>query len=212
MHLRQVVSAPPKQVGFSTFCGAGSEVGVKPGKLPLHYTRTALALHWSMAGLVLAAVFMGWTMTEMAISPARLKLFNYHKWVGVTILLLAIIRVSWRATHAAPALVPMPRWQQILAHAGHAMLYLLLCVVPVSGWIYSNASGYPVVYLGKLPLPNLVERNRELAAQCKELHELLATALVALVVLHVLAALQHHFLKKDDTLRRMFAWHATEPK
>jgi cytochrome b561 len=173
-----------------------------------HYTRTAVALHWSIAGLIFAAVFMGWTMTEMAISPGKLKLYNYHKWVGVTVLALAVVRVLWKLTHRAPPLLPMPRWQQIAAHAGHGLLYVLMLVVPLSGWVYSNASGYPVVYLGKLPLPNLVERNRELAAQWVEVHEVLATALVVLVVLHVLAALQHQFINKDKTLRRMLSWRA----
>ena len=110
-----------------------------------YYTRTAVSLHWLVAGLILAAVFMGWTMTSMEISPARLKLFNYHKWVGVTVLLLALLRLGWRLSHAAPPLLPMPRWQQMAAHGGHYLLYGLMLAVPVAGWIYSNASGYPVV-------------------------------------------------------------------
>lgn len=173
-----------------------------------HYTRTAVALHWSIAGLVFAAVFMGWTMTSMDISPQKLKLYNYHKWVGVTVLGLALFRLLWKLTHRAPPLLPMPRWQQIAAHAGHGVLYVLMLAVPMSGWIYSNYSGYPIVYLGKLPLPVLVERNRELAADWVQVHEVLATVLVVLVVLHVLAALQHQFLKKDMTLRRMTTWRA----
>lgn len=171
-----------------------------------HYTRTAVSLHWLIAGLIIAAVFMGWTMTRMEITPARLKLFNYHKWVGVTVLALALVRLAWRLTHPPPPLEPMPRWQQAAAHGGHALLYLLMLSVPVAGWVYSNASGYPVVYLGKIPLPNLMERNRELAGTLRDLHVALATALVVVVVLHVLAALQHHFLHRDNTLRRMLAW------
>ncbi len=171
-----------------------------------HYSRTAVALHWSMAGLVLAALFMGWTMTELAISPQRVKLYNYHKWVGVTVLALAVVRVLWRLTHKAPPLPSMARWQQIAAHAGHGLLYVLLFAVPMAGWIYSNASGYPVRYLGKLPLPDLVERNRELAATWLDVHVVLATALAALVAVHVLAALQHQFIARDNTLRRMLAW------
>jgi len=173
---------------------------------PSHYTRTAVSLHWLIAGLILAALFMGWTMTSMEITPARLKLFNYHKWVGVTVLALALLRLSWRLSHSPPPLAPMPRWQQAAAHGGHALLYLLMLVVPVTGWIYSNASGYPVVYLGKLPLPNLMQRNRELAGLWKDIHVTLATTLAIIVALHVLAALQHHFLHRDDTLRRMFTW------
>lgn len=173
---------------------------------PTNYTRTAVSLHWLIAGLVISAVFMGWTMTSMEITPTRLKLFNYHKWIGITVLALALVRIAWRLSHAPPPLVPMPRWQAMAAHGGHLVLYLLLLAVPVTGWIYSNASGYPVVYLGKLPLPDLMERNRELAGALRNLHVILATTMVVVVLLHVLAALQHHFLHKDNTLRRMLAW------
>lgn len=171
-----------------------------------HYGRTAVALHWSMAGLIFAALFMGWTMTDMDISPQRLKLFNYHKWVGVTVLGLALFRLVWRWTHRAPELLPMPAWQRQAARLGHGLLYLLMLAVPVAGWVYSNASGYPVVYLGKLPLPDLVETDKALAGTWHEVHEVLAFVLVAVVGLHVLAALQHHFISKDKTLRRMLAW------
>jgi cytochrome b561 len=171
-----------------------------------YYTRTAVALHWLIAALVFAAVFMGWTMTEMAISPARLKTFNYHKWVGITVLALALLRIVWRLTHRAPPMEKMPRWRQMTAHAGHGLLYLLMLGVPLAGWVYSNATGYRVVYLGKLPLPNLVGRDKALAEQWHEVHEVLATVLVVVVALHALAALQHHFIHKDNTLRRMLAW------
>lgn len=173
---------------------------------PTHYTRTAVALHWSMAGLILAALFMGWTMTDMAISPTRLKVYNYHKWVGVTVLALALLRVAWKLTHAAPPLPAMPRWQQLVAQAGHGSLYLLMLVMPVVGWIYSNAAGYPVVYLGKLPLPNLVERDKELAATWVQVHEVLGIALAALIAGHVLVALHHQFVARDGTLLRMLTW------
>jgi cytochrome b561 len=170
------------------------------------YTRTAISLHWLIAALILTALFMGWTMTDMAISPARLKVYNYHKWVGVTVLALALLRLIWRLTHRPPSLEAMPRWQQLAAHGGHAALYVLMLVVPLAGWIYSNAAGFPVVYLGKLPLPNLVTRDKLLAARWHEVHVVLATVLAVIVALHVLAALQHHFIHKDNTLRRMFRW------
>lgn len=177
-----------------------------------HYTRTAVALHWSMAGLVFSALFMGWTMTGMEISPSRVKVYNYHKWIGVTVLTLAIMRIVWRLTHRVPPLPVMPRWQRIAAHAGHGLLYLLLLAVPVAGWIFSNASGYPVVYLGKLPLPDLVERNRELAQVWLQVHETLAITLAVLVTVHVLAAVQHQFIARDNTLRRMLTWRSGSEK
>jgi cytochrome b561 len=175
-----------------------------------HYTRTAVGLHWLIAGLILAALFMGWTMTAMEITPGKLQLYNYHKWVGVTVLALALLRLGWRFTHRPPAMEPMPGWQRIAAHAGHALLYLLLLAVPLSGWAYSNASGYAIVYLGKLPLPDLVERDKVLAAQLVEVHGTLAVVLAVSVALHVLAALEHHFVRKDRTLRRMLSWRGPE--
>lgn len=172
-----------------------------------HYTRTAVGLHWTVAGLVLTALFVGWTMTGMDISPQRLKVYNWHKWVGVTVLALALLRVVWRLTHPAPPLAPaIPRWQRIAAHIGHGLLYLLMLVMPVTGWIFSNYSGYPVVYLGKIPLPDLVERDRELAAVWVQVHGTLAVIFAVVVGIHVLAALYHQFVARDGTLRRMFTW------
>lgn len=171
-----------------------------------HYTRTAVALHWSIAGLILAALFMGWTMTDMAISPAKLRVYNYHKWIGVTVLLLTVLRVVWKLTHRPPPLPVMPRWQQLAAHAGHGALYVVMLAMPVTGWIYSNAAGYPVVYLGKLPLPNLVDRDRELAAAWVQVHGALGIAFAVLIAGHVLVALHHQFIARDGSLRRMLTW------
>jgi cytochrome b561 len=171
-----------------------------------HYTRTAVALHWSIAGLVLAALFMGWTMTSMEFSPGKLRLYNYHKWVGVTVLALSLLRLCWRLVHQPPPLDIKPRWRQVLARAVHGLLYVLMLAVPLSGWAYSNASGYPIVYLGKVPLPNLVDKDKVLAGQLVQVHEVLAVSFAVLVLLHVLAALQHQFVHNDRTLRRMLEW------
>lgn len=176
-----------------------------------HYTRTAVGLHWLVAGFILTALFMGWTMTEMEVSPDKLKVYNWHKWVGVTVLALAVLRLVWRLTHAAP---PLPdgvsSWQKGAARAGHALLYLLMIVMPVTGWIYSNLTGYPVVYLGKIPLPDLVERNRELAETFVKVHATLGIVLAVVIAGHVLAALHHQFIARDGTLLRMLSWRAPQ--
>jgi cytochrome b561 len=171
-----------------------------------HYTRTAVALHWLIAALILAGLCMGWTMTEMNFSPLKLRYYNYHKWVGVTVLALALFRLVWRLTHRPPPLLQMPRWQHLAARIAHGLLYVLMLAVPLAGWIYSNAAGYPVVYLGTLPLPNLVDSDKELAAVWVRIHGSLALSLAILTGLHLLAALQHHLLVRDGTLRRMLAW------
>jgi cytochrome b561 len=173
-----------------------------------HYTRTAVGLHWLIAAFIICAFTFGWIMTDMEISPLKLKMFNWHKWVGITVLALAMVRILWRLTHRAPPMVPMPRWQQASAHALHGVLYLLLLGMPLSGWTYSNAAGYPIVYLSLWRLPNLVAKNAELAERWEGIHKLLGLVLAACVVGHALAALTHHYWHKDDTLRRMLRWRA----
>lgn len=171
------------------------------------YTRTAIALHWVIAALIACAFTLGWVMTEMAFSPTRVRLFNWHKWVGITVLTLATARALWRLTHPAPPLLPMPAWQRTAVHVLHAGLYILMFSLPLSGWAYSNATGYPIVYLGLLRLPDLVDKDKALAGTLHELHVVLGWLLLAAVITHVLAALKHHFVDNDDTLRRMLSSH-----
>jgi cytochrome b561 len=170
---------------------------------PEHYTRTAIALHWTVAALIITALTMGWIMTDMAISPLKLRVYSWHKWLGVTVLALFFARGVWRLTHTPPPLLPMPSWQRFAAHALHAMLYVLMLVQPLTGWIYSNAAGYPIVYLSLIPLPNLVARDKELAKLFEQIHGTGALLLAVLVGLHALAALKHHLVDHDATLRRM---------
>ena len=172
------------------------------------YTRTAIALHWTVGALVVTALAMGWIMTDMASSPLKLEVYSWHKWIGVTILALFFARALWRLTHRVPALVPMPAWERSAALLSHGLLYLMLLVQPLTGWLYSNAAGRPIVYLGLIPLPNLVNKDRELAATLKSIHDAGGVVLAILVGLHLLAALKHHFIDRDDTLRRMLRWRA----
>lgn len=171
-----------------------------------YYTRTAVALHWLVAILVIGAFMLGVSMTDMPISPLRVRMYNWHKWVGVTVLALATLRLLWRLTHAAPAFLPMPAWQRVAAHALHLALYALMFLQPISGWIYSNAVGYPIVYLGMFPLPTLVAKSKEIAAVWLQVHKACGGMIFIAVILHVLAALKHQFINRDGTLRRMFAW------
>jgi cytochrome b561 len=170
------------------------------------YTRTAVALHWFIALLITAGFTLGATMTDLHMSPRKLKLYSYHKWIGITVLGLVLIRLLWRLTHPAPPDEPMPRWQRIAAHVTHWLLYLLMIATPIVGWLYSSASGYPVVYLKLWQLPDLVAKNKKLADVLVQVHGLLAWTLFCLVLLHVAAALKHHFLDRDATLKRMLAW------
>ncbi len=167
------------------------------------YTHTAMALHWGLALLIVGNFALGAYMHELPFSMTRLKLFNWHKWAGVTILALSAARLLWRLTHRPPADPPMPVWQARAAHAAHWALYVLFFAVPLSGWAYSSAAGFPIVWFGVLPLPDFVAANRELSETIKPLHGTLAWLLAAVVLLHVAAALKHHFVDRDGLLHRM---------
>jgi cytochrome b561 len=168
-----------------------------------HYTRTAVALHWLLALMIVGALGLGAYMTNLPLSPQRLQLTNWHKWAGMTILALSALRLLWRLGHRPPADLPMPAWQRRAAHLTHALLYALFFAVPLAGWCYSSAAGYPVVWFGVLPLPDLVAPDRALAAALKSLHGWLAGALAVAVFVHIAAALKHQFIDRDGLLRRM---------
>jgi cytochrome b561 len=168
------------------------------------YDRAAIALHWAHFALVVAAFGVGLSMVELPISPARLVRFNWHKWAGIGALALACVRIAWRLGHAPPPDVPMPHWQTRAAHALHRVLYALALAVPLAGWAYSSASGFPVVLCGVLPLPDFVPESRALADALKPLHKALAAALGAAVLVHAGAALHHQFVRRDGLLARMW--------
>lgn len=167
------------------------------------YTGPAIWLHWLMALLIAGVFFLGLYMADLPMSLTRLKLFNYHKWAGVIVLALAVLRLVWRLTHQPPADVPMPGWQRLAAHGMHHLLYGLFFAVPLVGWAYSSAAGFPIVLFGVLPLPSFVAKNAELAQLIKPWHETLAWTMALLVVMHAGAALKHQFIDKDGLLNRM---------
>ena len=169
------------------------------------YTRTAIALHWLLAVLIFGGFGLGLYMHDLPFSPQKLKLYSWHKWIGVSVFLLVLIRGIWRITHRPPPLPPgMPAWQRRAAHISHGGLYLLMFVIPLSGWLMSSASGFKAVYFGVIPLPDLLDKNKAVAEVLVEVHEFLAFTLVALVVVHAAAAIKHQFIDHDGTLMRMF--------
>ena len=167
------------------------------------YTRTAVALHWLIALLIFTALALGLYMVGLKLSPLKLKLYSWHKWLGVTIWLLAVVRVLWRATHRPPPPPAMPAWQRVAANVSHLLLYVLLLAIPISGWLFSSASGFPVVYLGLIQLPDLVAKDKALAELFKAVHACLNYTLMGVVVLHVLASIKHHVINRDHVLHRM---------
>ncbi|BBO19344.1 MAG: cytochrome b [Rhodocyclaceae bacterium] len=167
------------------------------------YGRTAIALHWLIALLIFCAFPLGVYMHELPFSPGRLKLYSYHKWIGVTVFLLAIARVAWRIGHPAPPPAGMPAWQRIASVATHHLLYVLILAVPVSGWLMSSAKGFQTVYLGMIPLPDLLAKDKELGDMLTTVHQILNFTMAALVITHVAAALKHYVVDRDEVLGRM---------
>jgi cytochrome b561 len=169
------------------------------------YTKTAMLLHWLTALLIISAFFLGLVMTDIhGITPTKLKYYSWHKWLGVTVLALAVLRVLWRnANKPPPPLASIPAWQHKAADAMHYLLYFLIFAVPISGYLYTSAAGVPVVYLGLFQIPSLIEPNTELKPVLKTVHYVLTMTMAGAVAAHALAALKHHFFDRDDVLKRM---------
>lgn len=173
--------------------------------LTLRYTRTAILLHWLIALLIIAGFILGLVMTDIpGLTMTKLKYYSWHKWIGVTVFLLAIVRVAWRSTHTPPPTQAlMPAWQEKAALVTHWLLYFLIFAVPLSGYFYSLAAGVPVVYFGVIPLPSLIDKNEAIKGTLQLLHVTLNYTMAGLVGVHSLAALKHQFFDRDGTLARM---------
>ena len=181
------------------------------------YSLPAIILHWLLALALFGMFGMGLFMTVLPISPLRLKLYNWHKWAGVTVLSLSLLRLIWRLTHQPPALPEglvqsMPRWQRLAHHATHHALYALFFIVPLVGWAYSSAAGFSIVLFGVLPLPDFVPADKALAELIKPWHEISAFAMMALVFVHVAAAFKHQWISKHRLIQRMLtSSHTNQP-
>ena len=173
------------------------------------YDRRFVALHWLLALLIVAAFVMGLVMVELRFSPLRLRLYNWHKWLGIAILALSLARSGWRlVTHRLVPLPPgMPAWQRAAARGTHFAFYALFLIVPLSGWLYTSAVGVPVVWLGWLPLPDLMPLNKPFGEEVlKPLHSASSYLLAALVIVHASAALKHQLVDRDRLLADMWPW------
>lgn len=180
-----------------------SNPGTNSPQPNVHYTAVAIALHWLAAALILSALIIGVSMVDMPVSPARLKTYSYHKWIGILVLVLSAIRLGWRLTHRPPANPDAVAWRRTAAELTHAALYVLFFAIPLVGWALSSASGFPVVVFGILPLPDFVPVDKALVVLLKPWHRGLAFALGGLVAVHVLAAVAHRFIDGHSVLRRM---------
>ncbi len=172
----------------------------------LRYGYVAQTLHWTIVILLIVQVTLGRIAGGLPLGLEKLAVLARHKSFGITILGLAIIRLAWRLFNRPPPLPPMPRWQHHAANLNHWALYALLFAMPLSGWMMSSASNFPVSWFGLVQLPDFVGPDRALKERFHDLHHLFAWFLYALAGLHVAAALKHQFLDRDGLLFRMLPW------
>jgi cytochrome b561 len=176
----------------------------------LRYGITAQALHWIVAGLIVTQYVLARTAAHLPLGARKLALLAEHKSFGMTVFMLAVIRLAWRLENPPPPLpTDMRRVERFLAHATHVSFYVLLFAMPLSGWLMSSAKNYSVSWFGAFSWPNLINPNEAAFNFFKALHHSLSNILFAIASLHVLAAFKHHFWHKDDVLVRMFpVWKA----
>lgn len=164
-----------------------------------------ILLHWLMAILIIVLLALGLYMTRIPISALKLKLYGWHKELGMMVLMLAAIRITWRLNNINPSLAALPRWEILVARAMHWAFYGFMFALPISGWLMTSASGLPVSFFGLFLMPDLISPNEHWRLLLVDIHKWLAYALILAFCGHTAAALKHHFIDKDDILRRMLS-------
>ncbi|MFZ1098637.1 MAG: cytochrome b [Steroidobacteraceae bacterium] len=171
---------------------------------PRRWGSVTQTLHWLIVALIVVQVTLAFIAEGLPLGERKLATFAYHKSVGITIFALAIIRLAWRSANPTPELPgTLKPYERALARFTHAALYVLLFAMPLSGWMMSSARGFPVSWFGMFQLPDLVPKSKPLYQALVDTHAALACALGAVVALHIAGALKHHFVLRDDVLRRM---------
>lgn len=163
----------------------------------------SIIMHWVMAVMIITLLAVGLTLDQLASGPQKTLIIGIHKEVGLLVLMLVIVRLSWRIINSSPTLADLPRWEKLTARAVHAAFYLLMFTQPLSGWAMSSAGGHPISFFGLFIVPPLVEPDSQLKTFFASAHEYQGYALIVLCLLHVAAALKHHYLDKDNILKRM---------
>lgn len=168
------------------------------------YGSVAKWMHWIIGILIIGMLALGIYMEDLPTNPLKHKLYGWHKQIGILILMLVSLRLVWRMLNVNPNLPPhMAAWEKFASKAVHYLLYILMFAMPLTGWIMSSAAGFPASFFGLFVMPDLVAPNEGLAEFLGETHEVLGYALIVLILGHAGAAIKHHFIDKDDVLRRM---------
>ncbi len=176
--------------------------------MPLRSTATSWGavtrlFHWGMLLLIIGGISVGLYMTDLPMSPQKLRVYALHKSVGLTLLGLAVLRLLWRLGERRPAAAPMPAWQERAASATHVLLYGLMFAIPLSGWLFNSAAGFPLQWFHLVNLPALVAADPALKVLARTAHGFGVLLLVVISAVHAAAALKHHFIDRDRTLRAM---------
>jgi cytochrome b561 len=171
---------------------------------PARYGVPAQLFHWVIAALIVTQFVLARLSLDLPLGVRKLALLAHHKSVGMTILMLAILRLAWRLRRPAPPLPPTMRpFERWAARATHATFYVLLFAMPLTGWMMSSAKNYSVSWFGLFTWPNLIGKNEHAFNFLRSTHDILSYVLFAIAGLHILAALKHHFWDRDDVLVRM---------
>jgi len=178
--------------------------------LSVRYNKGAIVLHWTIALLIIGLILLGLLMTQEWM-PNRFAIYQWHKSIGITVLVLSVARLLWRLGHRPPPLPDtLPSWQRTASHLTHGAFYALMFAMPLLGWAMVSASELPIptVIYGLITLPDMpgVSESKAMAERFKLLHEIGAKLFIGLIFLHVVAALKHHFADRDDVLGRMAPW------
>lgn len=173
--------------------------------VPASYTRVAISMHWLIAPLIFLNVVLGFYMASFPkTAPTHDQVLFYHASIGSLIFMLAVVRLVWRLTHRPPALSPtIATWQRGLAHALHWTLYVLMLIVPLSGYVHRLAGAHTVNFFGLGNLPVFIGKDEPLRLLTHTLHEALVWVLCVLVVGHIGAAAKHWLIDHDGVLQRM---------
>ena len=162
----------------------------------------AILFHWAMAILIIALLALGLYMVRLPFNLSKLKFYGWHKEYGMLVLMLVFLRSIWRASNIIPTL-SLPWWEVYAARSVHYLFYGFMFAIPLTGWLMTSASGLPVSFFGWFVFPDLISAHPEYIHLFEKIHKWLGYGLIATIVLHTAAALKHHFIDKDDILRRM---------
>jgi cytochrome b561 len=177
------------------------------------YSAVAQGFHWIIAALIVAQFTLAWLADDLPLGMHKLALLARHKSFGMTILMLAVLRLLWRLFNRPPELPSgMSKIEKLLARATHIAFYVLLFAMPLTGWMMSSAKNYSVSWFGRFTWPNLVAPNEHAFDLLRSTHHILSYVLLAIAILHILAALKHHFWNKDDVLVRMLPFVKSEKR